>query len=76
MCTVTSVLPDSMRLYGLQPARLRCGILQAGILGGVAVNSSGDLPKPGIEPLTVMFNLHWQAGSLSLVPSGEPSWCV
>ena len=26
----------------------------------------GDLPKPGIEPL------HWQAGSLPLVPLGRP----
>ena len=54
MCTVTSALSDSVRLYGLQPARLRCGILQARILGGVAVNSSRDLPNPGIEPLSVI----------------------
>ena len=37
----------------------------------------GDLPNPGIEPTSLCF-LHWQAGSLPLVPPGKPtelSWC-
>ena len=72
MCTVSSVLSDSVRLYELQPARLHCGLLQARILGGAAVNSSGDLPNPGIEPSSVMSKLHWQAGSLSLGHLGNP----
>ena len=31
----------------------------------------GDLPDPGIEPMSLTF-LHWQAGSLPLVPPGKP----
>ena len=39
---------------------------------GVAIPSSRDLPDPGIEPMFLTSNLRWQAGSLSLVPSGKP----
>ena len=36
----------------------------------------GDLPDPGIKPVSLM-SPHWQAGSLPLVPPGKPSaWCV
>ena len=31
----------------------------------------GDLPDPGIEPESLSL-LHWQVGSLSLVPPGKP----
>ena len=31
-----------------------------------------DLPDPGIEPTSLTSNLHWQAGSLPLVPPGKP----
>ena len=31
----------------------------------------GDLPNPGIKPTSVCL-LHWQAGSLPLVPPGRP----
>ena len=31
----------------------------------------GDLPDPGIEPTSLNL-LHWQAGSLPLVPPGKP----
>ena len=33
--------------------------------------SPGDLPDPGIEPKFLM-SLHWQVGSLPLMPSGKP----
>ena len=81
MCTVTSALSDSVRLYGLQPARLRCGILQARILGGVAVNSSRDLPNPGIEPLSLascasagrffIASVTWEALTVSIKDSNR-----
>ena len=32
----------------------------------------GDLPDPGIEP-HLLHHVHWQAGSLPLVPPGKPS---
>ena len=31
----------------------------------------GDLPNPGIKPVSLTSNLHWQAGSLPLVPPGQ-----
>ena len=34
----------------------------------------GVLPNPGIEPVSLMFNLHWQVGSLSLAPPGKPTY--
>ena len=32
-----------------------------------------DFPDPGIEPASLLSNLHWQAGSLPLAPPGEVS---
>jgi len=46
------------------------GILQASILECVAMTSSRDLPHPGMEP-TSLTSLHWQAGSLPVVPAGK-----
>ena len=33
----------------------------------------GYLPDPGMETASLMFNLHWQAGSLPLMPPGRPT---
>ena len=33
----------------------------------------GDLPEPGMETASLMSNLHWQAGSLPLMPPGKPT---
>ena len=38
---------------------------------GLPCPSPGDLPDPGIKPMSLM-SLHWQPGSLLLVPPGEP----
>ena len=45
------------------------GILQARILEWAAMPPPGDLPNPGIKLLHL---LHWQMGSLLLVPPGKP----
>ena len=47
---------DSLRPHGLQPARLLCPWDSPGknILEWVAMPPSGDLPNPGIEPISVM----------------------
>ena len=37
---------------------------------GLSWPSPGDLPNPGIEPVSLM--LHWQTGSLPLAPPGKP----
>ena len=47
------------------------GILEARILEWVLCSPPGDLPDPGIEP-SLLGLLHWQAGSLPLVPPGKP----
>ena len=48
---VASVMPDSLRPYGLSPPV--CGILQARILKWVAMPFSRDLPDSGIEPASL-----------------------
>ena len=64
-------MSDSVRPYGLQPARLHgAWDSQARILEWVAVPSSRDLFDPGMEPES---NLHWQVGPLPLAPPGKPS---
>ena len=49
-----SVMSDSFWPHGLYspPGSSVPGILQARILGLVAFSSSGDLPNPGIEPMS------------------------
>ena len=46
------------------------GIFQTKLLKWSAMPSSKGLPSPGIEPVSLM-SLHWQAGSLPLVPLGK-----
>ena len=48
--SISSVMSDSLRPDGLQPARLLVhGVLQARILEWVAMPPPGGLPDPGIE---------------------------
>ena len=39
---------------------------------GLPFPSPGDLLNLGIEPACLTSNLHWQVGSLPLVPPGKP----
>ena len=64
-----SIMSNSFRPHGLQPARLSVyGILQARILEWAAIPSSGDLPDPGIEPGSPALH----ADSLPSEPPGKP----
>ena len=47
------------------------GILLARMVEWGAISSSGDLPNPGIEPISYSL-LHWQVDSLPLVATGKP----
>ena len=38
---------------------------------GLPCSPPGDLPDPGVEPMSLTF-LHWQVGSLPLAPLGKP----
>ena len=57
-------------------AKRHDGILQARILEQVAMPSCWDLPYPGIKSMSLSSNLHWQVGSLSLVPPGKPIYKI
>ena len=51
-CSVTSVMSNSLRPHGLQPARLLCpwGFSRQEYWSGLPCPPPGDLPNPGIEP--------------------------
>jgi len=67
-------MSNSLQCYDCSlPGSSVHGILQARILEWVAISSSRDLPNPGIEPVSLTANLHWQAGSLPPVPPGKPT---
>ena len=67
-CMLSRFSPDSLRLYGLQPARdspgkntgVGCHALLRGIFSTQGSNSC------------LLRLLHWQADSLPLVPPGKP----
>ena len=52
------------------PGSSEHGILQGRILQWAAMPSPEDPPDPGITPILGL--LHWQVGSLPLVPLGSP----
>ena len=58
LCTVACQAPLSM------------GFTRQEYWRGLPCLPTGDLPDPGIEP-TLLCLLHWQAGSLPLVPRGK-----
>ena len=67
-----SVVSDSLRPYGLQPAWLLCPWDSPGKNAAeAAVSSSRASPRPGVEP-EALCCLHWQAGSSLLSPLGSP----
>ena len=73
MHDVISFTSDSLRCYGLESTRLFCPWDSLGKKSGMGLPcpSPGDLPNPGIKPVSLSL-LNWQAGSLPLVPPGEP----
>ena len=70
---ITSILSDSVWPHGLLPTRLLCPWDSPGKNTGVGCHCPppGGLPNLGIEPC-LLHLLHWQAGSLPLVPLGKP----
>ena len=70
LCWVTSVMSDLCNAMDCSlPGSSVHGVLQTRILEWVAIFSlQGYLPDLGVKP-SFLHLLHWQAGSLSLVPS-------
>ena len=52
-------------------ASLSTGISRQEYWSGLSFPSPGDLPNPGIKPVSLTPNLHLQAGSLPLAPRGK-----
>ena len=73
VCEVASVVSDSLQPYGLHSRRL-CPWDSPGKNTGVGFHSlfQGIFPTQRLK-LHLLSLLHWQAGSLSLVPFGKPS---
>ena len=75
-CYVASVVSDSLWPYG-QPSRLLRPWDSPGKNTGVGCHFllQGIFPTQESNP-SLLCLLHWQAGSLPLVPSGKPDWLV
>ena len=74
VCWVTSVISDSLRSYELQPARLLCPWGSPGKNTGVGCHHAllqGISSTQGSNSCHLHL-LHWQVGSLPLVPPGKP----
>ena len=65
-----SVMSDSLRTHGLQPARLLCpwGFSRKEYWSGLPYPPPGDLPNPGIEPRSLTL----QVDSLPSESPGKP----
>ena len=71
VCQVTSILSDSLQPFGLQPSRLLCpwdSLEKKTRVGFPCL--PGDLPNPGIIPLSLMSPA-LAAGSLPLESPGK-----
>ena len=56
-------------------APLPMGFCRQEYWSGLPCSPPGDLLDPGIEPRLLSL-LHWQAGSLPLVPPGKPDYTI
>jgi len=72
-CWVISVMSDSLRPYGLWPARLLCPLDSPGKNTGMGCHAllQKIFPTHRLNPC-LLHLLHWQAGSLLLVALGKP----
>ena len=75
VCWVASIVSNSTRPYGLQPTRLLCPWDSPGKNTGVSWRSSSRGSSwPGDRIGVSLCLLHWQEGSLPLLPPGKPLW--
>ena len=68
ICANHSVVSNSLRPHGLQPATLLMEFSRQEYWSGLPFPSPGDLPDPGIEPRSPAL----QADSLPSEPPGKP----
>ena len=74
MCVCPKLLQSCLTLLTLwtvaRQAPLSMGFSRQEYWSGLLHPPPGHLPNPGIEPCLLCL-LHWQAGSLPLVPPGK-----
>ena len=72
-CSVTSVESNSWRPDRLKPTRFLCPWYSLGKNSEVGCHAllQGIFPTQGSNP-QLLYLLHWQVGSLTLVPPGKP----
>ena len=71
MCAVVSVMSDSVTLWRVAlQAPTSMGFSKREYWSGLLCPASGDLPDPGIEPVSLSL-VHWQGDSLPLAPPGH-----
>ena len=70
VCQVASVMSNYLQPHGLKPVRLLCPRDSPGKNSGVSCHAllQEIFPTQGLNPHLLCL-LHWQAGSLPLVPS-------
>ena len=54
-------------------APLSVGFSRQEYWNGLPCPPPGDLPNPRIKPVSLLSNLHWQAGALPLAPPEKPT---
>ena len=71
VCSVASVVSDSLWPHGRKPTRLFLGFSRQEYWSGLPYLLQGIFPTQGSDPC-LLHLLHWQEGSLQLVPPGKP----
>ena len=72
ICTVLVCVSDSVIPWTIaRHVPLSMEFSRQEYWSGLSFPSPGDLPNPGIKPVSLTPNLHLQAGSLPLVPRGK-----
>ena len=74
-CSVASVMSNSLRPYGLQPTRLLCpwDCPDQSTWLSCPFRLLGDLPNPGIQPVSLAF-LALAGGFFTTDPPGKSPW--
>ena len=75
VCSVNSIMTDSLRPHGLQPTRLLCpwGFSKQEYWSVLPCSSPGDLLDPGIEP-TSLISPALAGEFFTTAPPGKPPW--
>ena len=72
VCEVVSVMSDSVTLWRIAlQVPMSAEFSKWEYWSGLPCPPPGDLPNPGIEPVSLSL-LHWQGDSLPLAPPGNP----